>query len=469
MSTEQQSFAIQGMFCARCAVTIEQVLMRLDGLISASVNFASERAMVTFDPTRIALARIVDAVNDAGYSVPLEHITWYAGDLLYASAPGTVRKVLGRCRGVVRVTTIVASGQIKVEGFAGSIQPAEIEQRLHQLGLGFGSSSRGRVAEEFAIRGLLATAAALVMGWTALYAMNTTTGVLLMFIAALGMFGAGWPFYRHVWAAVRQREYDTGVGTALLSTAMFAAGATLSVNVAASPVIAWAARAGVLMATWLIAGWFIARGFSVWGKRAIENAIGNWLAKQPKTDDAMEPSTATTSAAERRRQWLPPLTGIFGAAALLGLYLGVLSVAQSPSHALEQLRQDQLWVGLVILGFGIQIGLYVHLRLLVQALHLAGATAITGVGTGTSTLGMFACCAHHVTDIAPLMALTGASGLTGLVTFMTEWKIPFILLGLTVNVIGIVLTGRTIRSSQAHLAMMSAAIPQSHEAVPACH
>ncbi len=176
---------------------------------------------------------------------------------------------------------------------------------------------------------------------------------------------------------------------------------------------------------------------------------------------------------EWRRWVLPPTVGFLGGVALVGLYLGILAIAQSPTHALEQLLQDRLWVGLVALGFGIQVGLYAYLRLIISAMQLAGATAMTGAGTTTSTVGMIACCAHHLVDVAPLLGLAGASALTPIVTFLAEWKIPFILFGLAVNAIAIVMSVRTIRRERAHLKMMETSAVKNASAVtataPACH
>lgn len=182
-------------------------------------------------------------------------------------------------------------------------------------------------------------------------------------------------------------------------------------------------------------------------------------------------STLPLTVATSQVRWnkvivLPILAGIVAAFAMFGMYMLILTVLQDFSHAMQQAAQDWLWVGLVALGFGTQIGLYTHLRLLVSAAKAVGATALTGAGTGTSTIGMVACCAHHLTDIAPIVALTGASSLSGVISFLDEWKYPFIALGLVVNALGIVITIRTIRKSRAHLAAMAEA---RSEAASACH
>ncbi len=173
-----------------------------------------------------------------------------------------------------------------------------------------------------------------------------------------------------------------------------------------------------------------------------------------------------------KRFLIASVAAIVAALAMIGAYLGILSAFQSPAHAVEQLATDGPWVLLVALGFGAQMGLYTYLRVTVHAAKAAGATAMTGAGTGTSTLGMLACCAHHLTDIAPLVGLTGAGGLSGAIGFFTEWKYAFIAVGLVMNGIGIIVTVRTIRKAGAHLNAMleSPVLPRSiSEATPACH
>jgi Cu+-exporting ATPase len=59
------------MTCANCALTVERTLRQADGVRDASVNFASERATVRFDPEAVAVEDLAKAVERVGYGVIL--------------------------------------------------------------------------------------------------------------------------------------------------------------------------------------------------------------------------------------------------------------------------------------------------------------------------------------------------------------------------------------------------------------
>jgi len=61
---------IEGMTCASCATRIEKKLNRLEG-VEASVNFATEKAAVRYDPSRVALADLLLTVEATGYAASL--------------------------------------------------------------------------------------------------------------------------------------------------------------------------------------------------------------------------------------------------------------------------------------------------------------------------------------------------------------------------------------------------------------
>ena len=135
-----------------------------------------------------------------------------------------------------------------------------------------------------------------------------------------------------------------------------------------------------------------------------------------------------------KRILLPIGAGLVGAILLTGVYLGLVSWAESPQHALEFLWQDRWIVLPIILGFGVQAALYVILkkRLFIPVASVGPSGAMTGASGATSTIAMAACCAHHVTDVLPILGLTAAA------TFLAEYRTAFMLIGLGTTLIGII-------------------------------
>ncbi len=60
---------ILGMTCTNCSNTIQRRLNKVDGVLEASVNFASERATVTYVPGVVTQGDLVAAVRKAGFDV----------------------------------------------------------------------------------------------------------------------------------------------------------------------------------------------------------------------------------------------------------------------------------------------------------------------------------------------------------------------------------------------------------------
>ena len=58
-----------GMTCANCAKTIQRKLNKVDGVLDANVNFASEKALVTYTPGAVGRSELVAAVRKAGFDV----------------------------------------------------------------------------------------------------------------------------------------------------------------------------------------------------------------------------------------------------------------------------------------------------------------------------------------------------------------------------------------------------------------
>lgn len=121
--------------------------------------------------------------------------------------------------------------------------------------------------------------------------------------------------------------------------------------------------------------------------------------------------------------------GLAATTLLLGFYIGVLTIVSGYEFATAQFVEFWPYVVTLAIGFGAQVGLYLHLRQLSAAhqAHCGGAVAVSGT---TSTVAMLACCTHYLANILPLL------GVAGLVTFAAQYQLQFFWVGLGFNAAG---------------------------------
>lgn len=86
MTVSRVEFPIDGMTCTACANRVQKRLNKLDG-VDASVNFATERASVEYDPAEVAPEQLIEAVRSAGYDAELPAAPASRDDADRADAP----------------------------------------------------------------------------------------------------------------------------------------------------------------------------------------------------------------------------------------------------------------------------------------------------------------------------------------------------------------------------------------------
>jgi len=121
---------------------------------------------------------------------------------------------------------------------------------------------------------------------------------------------------------------------------------------------------------------------------------------------------------------------------LLGLYAAIMTILNGWAATVEQF--SALWYLMVplALGFGIQVGLYTKLKAKLRE-QSKGALAAGGTSAGTA---MLACCAHHATDVLPILGLSGAS------LFLLQFQKPILLVSLGINAVGIVVMTKHLKN-----------------------
>lgn len=60
---------VRGMSCDHCKRAVTEALQRLDGVSAVEVDLAAGKATVSYDPDRVSLDALREAVEEAGYEV----------------------------------------------------------------------------------------------------------------------------------------------------------------------------------------------------------------------------------------------------------------------------------------------------------------------------------------------------------------------------------------------------------------
>src|SRR3989344_678252 len=136
--------------------------------------------------------------------------------------------------------------------------------------------------------------------------------------------------------------------------------------------------------------------------------------------------------------------GLLGTATLLAIYFSVVGLISGWPFALSQFSQFWYFIISLAIGFGIQIGLYYHLKQLVENKGVAmGGKTVAVTGT-TSTLAMISCCAHYLVNIIPILGIAGA------LSIVAQYQIEIFWVGLVFNLFGVVFIGNKIIKLKKH-------------------
>ena len=66
-SRERIILGITGMHCTSCASNIEDALKKVSGVLRTQVNFALEKAYIEFEPWKLEVKDLIEAIEKSGY------------------------------------------------------------------------------------------------------------------------------------------------------------------------------------------------------------------------------------------------------------------------------------------------------------------------------------------------------------------------------------------------------------------
>jgi Cu+-exporting ATPase len=227
--TTKASIPITGMTCTTCALTVEKGLAETHGVEKASVNFASEKASIEYDPGKTNLTKLAHAVSELGYGVATRKSIYPVGGMTCASCVAHVEDALKDVPGVISAAVNLGSEKATVEYIEGTTyadMKKAVEDASYELGKeieGLEDVSETSQREVRKVRNRFIVAAILAVPIVVMMFMPMFTGMnyLLWALATPVQFWAGWRFYKGAGGALKHRTSDMNTLIAVGSSAAY--------------------------------------------------------------------------------------------------------------------------------------------------------------------------------------------------------------------------------------------------------
>ena len=131
---KEAQLPITGMTCAACAIRIEKGLNKLEGVDTANVNLALEKASIKYDPAVTNVNDFIKKVNDLGYGVLSEKVEFDIVGMTCAACATRIEKGLNKLEGVNKATVNLALETASVEFNPSQITIQEIIKSVEKIG-----------------------------------------------------------------------------------------------------------------------------------------------------------------------------------------------------------------------------------------------------------------------------------------------------------------------------------------------
>ena len=308
------SLPIKGMTCSACSGRVEKTLGRAEGVKSATVNLALERAEIVFDPDVVNTSELAGVIEDTGFEVPVETIGLDVTGMTCSACSGRVEKVLKQMPGVIDARVNAATDRADVDWLGG-----DANQLIDAIeSQGFGASLRITAAaqrREQEAKKKAENEAAAKAEWRLLAISTVLTFplVMQMVLMALGygvkmpgwvewvlatpvQFWIGARFYKGAWSSLKAKAGNMDVLVAMGTSAayFFSLYNLISSYITGGPVGHLYFEAAAVIITLILLGKIL----EARAKRGTTAAIWELMALRPETANVMRNGKEVTVAIE---------------------------------------------------------------------------------------------------------------------------------------------------------------------------
>ena len=240
---ERVDLPITGMTCAACANRIEKQLKKQPGVDGASVNFATSKATINYNPNKTNVSDLINTVKDTGYDTAgTSKAEFVVDDSIRPSGSSVqLENHLSKQPGVIKADFNLATMTVSVEFLQGASDAKTIRARIEDFGYKVREvSGTGDAAEDSLEHAHAAEYTELKRKFWIAAVLSAPVLVIAMSHGRIGflnfagvnwlqlvltipvVFYCGAQFYKGAWAAFRHRAADmntliaTGTGAAFI-------------------------------------------------------------------------------------------------------------------------------------------------------------------------------------------------------------------------------------------------------------
>jgi Cu+-exporting ATPase len=241
----KETWRVIGMTCAACALRIEKNLSRLEGVQSANVNLAVEKAVVTYDDSLLDDARIEQIIIGLGYKALKEEkisdstVSLRIEGMTCASCSARVEKKLSGMGGVVQASVNLATEKASIQYDPSRIKSSDLIGAVESLGyharMSEDVTDRERELRERELKSLRTTliisavlTAPLLLGMI-LWILGLRGPIVTflhnpwfqLVLATPVQFIIGSRFYKHAWLSLKSKSANMDVLIAMGTSAAY--------------------------------------------------------------------------------------------------------------------------------------------------------------------------------------------------------------------------------------------------------
>jgi len=221
------------MTCATCAGTVEKALAALPGVTSTSVNLASEKAAVEYDPQIADAASLVRAVENVGYGVVSDDITLAIVGMHCATCALTIEDTLKIADGVITANVNLAAEKATIRYNPEVTLMSQLKRLVVGAGYqavsadttvrDFEREAREREARQLKSRVIFSFALAIPVFVLSMISPLTPTvnNWVLLALTTPVQFFVGWQFYVGTYKALRNKRANMDTLIALGTSAAY--------------------------------------------------------------------------------------------------------------------------------------------------------------------------------------------------------------------------------------------------------